>query len=340
MQILWGFFVYGHKPGPNLYLWLSQIVFSLMQENILVLGAGGQIGTELVETLRKKYSSARVVASDIKEEPAKTLLGEPFEVIDAMDRDRLEEIVAKYKITQVYHLVAMLSATAEKMPRKGWDLNMETLFHVLEMAREGKINKVFWPSSIAVFGPDTPRQNTPQHTVMNPTTVYGISKLSGELWCAYYHEKYGVDVRSLRYPGLISYKTLPGGGTTDYAVDIFHQAKARGQYECFLAEDTTLPMMYMPDAIKATIGIMEAPSEQVKIRTSYNLAALSFDPRTLAKAIQEHLPEFRINYVPDYRQAIARNWPGSIDDSAARTDWGWKPAFSLKDMVREMLANV
>lgn len=311
-----------------------------MQQNILVLGASGQIGTELVEALRNLYGNAHVVASDIKEEPSKVLLEGPYEVINAMDRDRLEEVVAQYKITQVYHLVAMLSATAEKMPRKGWDLNMETLFHVLEMAREKKIQKVYWPSSIAAFGPTTPKSDVPQHTVMDPTTVYGISKLSGELWCDYYHKKYGVDVRSLRYPGLISYKTLPGGGTTDYAIDIFHHAKAKGSYSCFLAEDTALPMMYMPDAIKATIGIMEAPAEQIKIRTSYNLASFSFDPKTLAKGIQQHLPDFTISYAPDFRQDIAKNWPQSIDDTAAREDWGWQNDYSLDDMISEMLQHI
>jgi nucleoside-diphosphate-sugar epimerase len=311
-----------------------------MQQNILVLGASGQIGTELVEALRSLYGNAHVVASDIKEEPSSVLLKGPYEVINAMDRERLEAVVAKYQITQVYHLVAMLSATAEKMPRKGWDLNMETLFHVLEMAREEKIQKVYWPSSIAAFGPTTPKTEVPQHTVMDPTTVYGISKLSGELWCDYYHKKYGVDVRSLRYPGLISYKTLPGGGTTDYAVDIFHQAKAKGHYTCFLEENTALPMMYMPDAIKATIGIMEAPADQVKIRTSYNLAAFSFDPKTLAQGIQKHLGDFTIDYAPDFRQDIAKNWPQSIDDTAAREDWGWQNDYNLEDMIEDMLQNV
>lgn len=312
----------------------------MAQQNILVLGAGGQIGTELVEGLREIYGNDHVISSDIKENPSPILLDGPFEVINAMDVARIEEVVVKYSVTQVYHLVAMLSATAEKMPRKGWDLNMETLFGVLEMAREKKIEKVFWPSSIASFGPTTPKVNVPQHTVMDPTTVYGISKLTGELWCDYYHKKYGVDVRSLRYPGLISYKTAPGGGTTDYAVDIFHKAKANGSYECFLAEETALPMMYMPDAIKATIGIMEAPAEQVKIRTSYNLASFSFDPKTLAQAIKKHIPEFTITYAPDERQAIAQNWPQSIDDSSARADWNWQNKYSLEDMVKEMLENV
>jgi nucleoside-diphosphate-sugar epimerase len=311
-----------------------------MEHNILVLGAGGQIGSELVEGLRKIYGTDHVIASDIRKEPPALLLEGPYEIIDATDRNRLEAVVEQYGITQVYHLVAMLSATAEKMPMKGWDLNMNTLFHILEMAKEGKIQRVFWPSSIAAFGPNTPKSKVPQYTTMDPTTVYGISKLTGELWCDYYHKQYGVDVRSLRYPGLISYKTQPGGGTTDYAVDIFHQAKAQNSYECFLAEDTVLPMMYMPDAIKATIGIMEAPAENVKIRTAYNLGAFSFDPQTLARIIQQHHPGFSISYAPDFRQKIAANWPQNIDDSAARQDWGWSNDFSLVDMVKDMLENV
>lgn len=311
-----------------------------MQEKILVLGSSGQIGTELVETLRKSYGNDNVVASDIKKPAAHILESGPYEEINAMDRDRLEEVVAQYKITQVYHLVAMLSATAEKMPMKGWDLNMQSLFHTLEMLREKQFNKLYWPSSIAAFGPTTPKVGTPQHTIMDPGTVYGISKLSGELWCDYYHKKYGVDVRSIRYPGLISYKTEPGGGTTDYAVDIFAKAKNEGKYECYLAEDTALPMMYMPDAIKATIGIMEAPAEDVKVRTSYNLAAFSFTPKQLAEAIKKHIPEFEISYKVDERDAIAQGWPQQIDDSVAREDWGWQNDFTLEDMVKDMLENV
>lgn len=311
-----------------------------MQENILVLGSSGQIGTDLVEALRKMYGNEHVVASDLREPAQHILESGPFEIVNAMDRDRLEEVVAKYKITQVYHLVAMLSATAEKMPMKGWDLNMISLFHTLEMAREKKFNKLYWPSSIAAFGPTTPKTGTPQHTVMDPGTVYGISKLSGELWCDYYHKKYGVDVRSLRYPGLISYKTEPGGGTTDYAVDIFHKAKKEGKYECYLAEDTALPMMYMPDAIKATIGIMEAPAEDVKLRTSYNLAAFSFTPAQLAEAIKKHIPDFEITYNVDSRNDIALGWPQEIDDTVAREDWGWKNDFNLDDMIEDMLKNV
>lgn len=311
-----------------------------MQENILVLGASGQIGTDLVEALRELYGNEHVVASDLRQPAPHILNFGPFEEINAMDRDRLEEVVKKYKITQVYHLVAMLSATAEKVPMKGWDLNMQSLFHTLEMAREKKIQKLYWPSSIAAFGPTTPKSDTPQFTVMDPGTVYGISKLSGELWCQYYHKKYGVDVRSLRYPGLISYKTEPGGGTTDYAVDIFHKAKKEGKYECYLAADTKLPMMYMPDAIKATIGIMEAPAEDVKIRTSYNLAAFSFTPEDLAQKIKKHIPDFQLDYSVDFRDEIAQGWPQSIDDSEACKDWGWKADFNLDQMVEDMLANV
>lgn len=309
-----------------------------MQEKILVLGASGQIGTELVEQLRKNYSAEQVIASDIRR-PTTEQTG-PFEEVNALDRDRLEEVVRDYGITQVYHLVAMLSATAEKMPMQGWDLNMQSLFHLLEMAREKQFNRLYWPSSIAAFGPTTPKQNTPQHTIMDPVTVYGISKLSGELWCDYYHKKYGVDVRSLRYPGLISYKTEPGGGTTDYAVEIFKKAKREGKYDCYINKGTTLPMMYMPDAIKATISIMEAPAEQVQLRTSYNIAAFSFDPEKIAEAIRKHIPDFQITYSPDHRDAIAQGWPQSIDDSVAGKDWGWQADFSLEDMVKEMLEKV
>lgn len=309
-----------------------------MQEKILVLGASGQIGTELVEQLRKNYSPDQVIASDIRQ-PSAPQSG-PFEEINALDRPRLEEVVKKHGITQVYHLVAMLSATAEKMPMKGWDLNMQSLFHLLEMAKEKQYNKLYWPSSIAAFGPTTPKENTPQHTIMDPGTVYGISKLSGELWCQYYHDKYGVDVRGLRYPGLISYKTEPGGGTTDYAVDIFKKAKHEGKYDCYINKGTTLPMMYMRDAIRATIGIMEAPAEKVKLRTSYNIAAFSFDPEKIAEAIRKHIPNFQITYSPDHRDQIAQGWPQSIDDTEARNHWGWQAEYSLEDMVKEMLENV
>lgn len=322
------------------FLSLPPLKISGMAQNILVLGASGQIGTELVEKLRTLYGNDHVVASDIKEHPSAVLKQGPYETINALDRNRIEEVVAKYNITQVYHLVAMLSATAEKNPIAGWNLNMNTLFHLLEMAREKKIEKLYWPSSIAAFGPNTPVENTPQYTVMDPTTIYGISKLSGELLCQWYHQNHGVDVRSIRYPGLISYKTVPGGGTTDYAVDIFFKAKAEGVYTCFLSEERALPMMYMEDAIKATVGIMEAPAESVKNRTSYNLASLSFTPKQLARAIQKHLPDFQINYEPDFRDKIAANWPQSIDDTEARKDWGWQHDYDLDTMVEDMLKNI
>lgn len=312
----------------------------MAQEKILILGSSGQIGTELVAALRELYGSQNVVASDLKKPTGALLESGPFEELNAMDGPAMLAVIKKYGITQVYHLVAMLSATAEKYPDKGWDLNMTSLFHVLNFAKDGLLKKVYWPSSIAAFGPTTPRTDTPQHTIMDPTTVYGISKLTGELWCQYYHEKYGVDVRSLRYPGLISWKSEPGGGTTDYAVDIFYEALKTGSYISFLSENTKLPMMYMPDAIKATIGIMEAPAESVKLRTSYNLAAFSFDPKMLAAHIRKHILDFEISYAPDFRQQIANGWPESIDDSAARRDWGWKPDYSLEEMVRDMLKNL
>ncbi len=311
-----------------------------MTDKILVLGASGQIGTDLIMQLRLDYGNDNVVASDIKKPVDFILNSGPFEEINVLDENRLLEVVKKYKITQVYHLVAMLSATGEKFPAAGWKLNMDSLFSVLNMAKDGLLKKVYWPSSIASFGPTTPRTNTAQYTIMDPGTVYGISKLSGELWCDYYHKKYGVDVRSVRYPGLISYKTQPGGGTTDYAVDIFHQALKTNSYECFLAENTVLPMMYMPDAIKATIGIMEAPSEDVKIRTSYNLSAFSFDPKTLADKIKSQLPNFNISYAIDSRNDIALSWPQSMDDSRARKDWAWQHDYDLDAMVKDMLENL
>lgn len=311
-----------------------------MTDKILILGASGQIGSELVDALRNIYGTGNVIASDLRAPSPEALERGPFEQLNAMDGPAMYEVVKKHNITQVYHLVAMLSATAEKFPEKGWELNMESLFHVLKLAKEGLLKKVYWPSSIAAFGPTTPRRDTPQFTVMDPGTVYGISKLSGELWCDYYFKKYNVDVRGLRYPGLISYKTEPGGGTTDYAVDIFHKALKDKKYECYIAEDTALPMMYMPDAIKATIGIMEAPAEKVKIRTSYNLAAFSFDPATIAAKIRKHIPDFEITYNIDNRNEIALGWPQSINDSRAREDWGWKPDYSLEDMVSDMLENI
>ncbi|MBL0330748.1 MAG: NAD-dependent epimerase/dehydratase family protein [Bacteroidetes bacterium] len=307
-------------------------------DKILVIGSSGQIGTELVQNLRDIYGIDNVVASDVKvTEQAKE---GPFEVIDVMNAQGLLEIVKRHKINQVYLLAALLSATAEKMPKFGWDLNMQGLFNVLDLAKEKIIEKVYWPSSIAVFGPNTPSINTPQFTIMEPSTVYGISKQAGERWCEYYFNKYGVDVRSLRYPGLIGWKSAPGGGTTDYAVHIFHEALKSGSYECFLSENTTLPMMYMPDAIKATIGIMQADSQKVKIRSSYNLSGFSFSPKEIALEIKKHLPNFSISYKPDSRQQIADSWPKSIDSSEANKDWGWKPEYDLASMTADMIKNL
>jgi nucleoside-diphosphate-sugar epimerase len=307
-------------------------------EKILVIGSSGQIGTELVQELRDAYGIDNVIASDLKvTEQAKE---GPFEVIDVMNAQGLGEIIKRHKITQVYLLAALLSATAEKMPKFGWDLNMQGLFNVLDLAKEKIIQKIYWPSSIAVFGPNTPKENTPQFTVMEPSTVYGISKQAGERWCEYYFNKYNVDVRSLRYPGLIGWKSAPGGGTTDYAVHIFHEALKSGSYECFLSENTTLPMMYMPDAIKATIGIMEADSQNVKIRSSYNLSGFSFSPKEIALEIKKHIPEFTISYKPDSRQQIADSWPKSIDSTEAAKDWGWKAEYDLAGMTIDMLKNL
>lgn len=311
-----------------------------MKETILVTGSSGQIGTELVMSLRKIYGNNHVVASDIKEPIAEVMESGPYEKLNVMDRENIFGIVKKYNVTQVYHLVAMLSATAEDYPENGWDLNMKSFFYVMELAREGHIKKVYWPSSIAVFGPTTPRVNTPQFTVMEPTTVYGISKQSAERWCEYYFNKYNVDVRSIRYPGLISWKSEPGGGTTDYAVDIFYEALKSGRYTSFLKADTALPMMYMEDAIRGTIELVEAPSEQVKIRSSYNFSSLSFDPQTLANAIIKKIPSFSIDYAPDFRQAIAESWPASIDDTQAREHWGWQHKYDLDAMVEDMLRNL
>ncbi len=304
---------------------------------ILVLGAGGQVGSELVEKLRAKHGRNKVLATDVRELENQN---GPFEVLNALDKEKLHDIVERYKVEEVYHLVALLSATAEKNPEFGWKLNMETLFTVLDLAKDKKIKKVFWPSSIAVFGPNTPRQNTPQQTITDPTTVYGISKLAGERWCEYYAKNYGVDVRSIRYPGLIGYKSLPGGGTTDYAVDIYHKALENGTYECFLQKGTYLPMMYMEDAIRATIELMETSEENVKIRSSYNLGGISFAPEEVAREIKNHIPQFEISYAPDFRQKIAESWPASIDDSAAFEDWGWKLEYDMAKMTEDMLKNL
>jgi nucleoside-diphosphate-sugar epimerase len=306
-------------------------------ERILIIGSNGQIGLELAENLRKSYGSENVICSDVRKLDNQIA---PFETLDILDQTKLHEIVKKYNITQVYLLAALLSATAEKNPKFAWDLNMNGLFHVLDLAKEGIIKKIYWPSSIAVFGPTTPRQNTPQYTVMEPNTIYGISKQAGERYCEYYHQKYGVDVRSIRYPGLIGWKSAPGGGTTDYAVHIYHEALKNKSYECFLSAETALPMMYMPDAIRATIELMEAPAEQVKIRSSYNLGGISFNPEEIAASIRKYIPEFTISYKPDFRQAIADSWPQSINDSEARNHWGWKPEFDLDGMTKEMLDNL
>lgn len=311
-----------------------------MHTRILIIGACGQIGSELTAKLREIYGTDNVIASDIRKGDQDVFKSGPFEVLDAMNFDAVAAVVEKYEIEEVYLMAALLSATAEKNPAFAWDLNMNSLFHVLNLAKEKKIKKVFWPSSIAVFGPTTPRDNTPQYTVMEPSTVYGISKQTGERWCEYYFNKYGVDVRSIRYPGLISWKTLPGGGTTDYAVDIYYKAVEENKYTCFLSENTALPMMYMDDAIKATIGIMQAPKEEIKIRSSYNLSAMSFTPKEIAASIAKVQSGFTIDYVPDFRQAIADSWPASIDDQKAREDWGWKHDFNLESMTKEMLGNL
>lgn len=311
-----------------------------MNTKILIIGACGQIGTELTAKLRETYGVENVIASDIRKLENDVVQNGIFEVVNALDYNQIENLVEKYEITDVYLMAALLSATAEKNPAFAWDLNMNSLFHVLNLAKAGKIKKIFWPSSIAVFGPTTPRDNTPQYTVMEPSTVYGISKQSGERWCEYYHKQYGVDVRSIRYPGLISWTTPPGGGTTDYAVDIYYKALSDKKYTCFLAENTGLPMMYMDDAIKATINIMQAPAENIKVRSSYNLSAISFTPKEIAESIKKHIPEFTIDYVPDFRQAIADSWPASIDDSVARKDWGWQHDYDMEKMTTVMLENL
>ncbi|RNL80798.1 NAD-dependent epimerase/dehydratase family protein [Sinomicrobium pectinilyticum] len=311
-----------------------------MTPKILIIGACGQIGSELTLALRALYGNEQVIASDIREGNEELMRSGSFEILDATDKNTITSCVRKHKITDVYLMAAMLSATAEKYPDKAWDLNMNSLFHVLDLARDKEIRKVFWPSSIAVFGPSTPKRDTPQQTVMEPSTVYGISKLSGERWCEYYFKNYGVDVRSIRYPGLISWKTSPGGGTTDYAIEIYHKALQQGTYECFLGKDTVLPMMYMEDAIRATISIMQADAQSIRVRSSYNLAAISFDPEEMAETIKEHIPDFTISYAPDFRQKIADTWPQSIDDSSAREDWGWKARYDLKTITADMLSNL
>jgi nucleoside-diphosphate-sugar epimerase len=307
---------------------------------IIVIGSCGQIGTELVLALRSLNGAQNVIAADLKEECPPILANGPYLKMDILDREAVRKYIIDEHVEEVYLLAALLSATAEKNPDFAWRLNMEGLFTILDLAKERHVKKVFWPSSIAVFGPTTPADLTPQHTVMEPSTVYGISKQAGERWCEYYFNKFGVDVRSIRYPGLISYKSLPGGGTTDYAVDIFYKAKSQGNFTCFLKDDTALPMMFMDDAIRGTIELMQAPAEQIKIRSAYNLAGSSFTPAELATSIQKHLPDFTIDYAPDFRQAIADSWPNSIDDSYAQKDWGWQAQFDTNAMVKVMLENV
>lgn len=311
----------------------------MKKTRVLLIGAGGQLGSELTQGLRSIHGNDNVIASDIKDVQGVLAEG-PYEKLDVMQRDKLFELIKSNHVTQVYHLAALLSATGEKDPRWAWKLNMESLLFVLEAAYELKLDKVYWPSSIAAFGPTTPKQHTPQDTIMDPTTVYGITKLAGERWCEYYFRRYGVDVRSLRYPGLIGYKTLPGGGTTDYAVDIYFKALKDKKYECFLSADTYLPMMYMDDAVKATLDLMEAPAEKVKVRSSYNISSMSFCPAQIASTIKKHIPEFEIEYKPDFRQSIADSWPKSIDDSAARSDWGWQHQFGLEEMTIDILKGL
>ncbi|MDB5208347.1 MAG: NAD-dependent epimerase/dehydratase family protein [Flavisolibacter sp.] len=312
----------------------------MTKEKILVIGASGQIGVELTLALRKIYGATNVIASDLREQNPLLEGTGPYVSLDVMNKEMLHVQVIRQGVTQIYLLAAILSATGEKNPALAWHLNMQGLLNVLDIAKEEKLTKVYWPSSIAVFGPTSPKKDCPQKTIIEPTTVYGISKYAGEFWCNYYFMKYGVDVRSLRYPGLISYKSAPGGGTTDYAIEIFHEALEEGHYKCFLERDTYLPMMYMPDAIRATIELMEAPKEKISIRTSYNLSAISFSPEEISTEIKKHIPEFTINYAPDYRQAIANSWPQSIDDSVAAKDWGWKPEFDLSAMTKDMLDNL
>ncbi|MDI9320489.1 MAG: NAD-dependent epimerase/dehydratase family protein [Phycisphaerales bacterium] len=310
-------------------------------EKILIIGACGQIGVELTLALRQLYSNNQVIASDLRPEVHPLLEGTgSYYTIDATDIKAVAELVQKEKVTQIYLLAALLSATGEKMPMKAWDINMNSLLQILELGVEQKLSKIYWPSSIAVFGTTTPKNDTPQKTIVEPSTVYGISKYAGELWAQYYHRRWGLDVRSLRYPGLISWKSTPGGGTTDYAVEIYYEALKNKQYTSFLSENTYLPMMYMDDAIRGTIELMEAPGEQIKSRMAYNLSAMSFSPKEIAAVIQKHIPNFKIDYAPDFRQAIADSWPSSIDDTGARMDWHWQHRFDLDKMTEDMLRNL
>ncbi|MCF6297888.1 MAG: NAD-dependent epimerase/dehydratase family protein [Flavobacteriaceae bacterium] len=306
-----------------------------MTSKILIIGSSGQIGTELVLKLRQIHGNENIIASDVRVGNYEVMKSGVFEILDATKKDDILKIIKKHHIKQVYLMVAMLSAIAEKIPKRAWELNMNTLFNVLDLAKDGFIDKVFWPSSIAIFGPSSPKKDTPQHTIMDPTTVYGISKLAGENWCNYYHNKFGVDIRSIRYPGIISYKTIPGGGTTDYAVEIFHEAIKNKTYKSFLSEDTILPMMYMDDAIDATIKLMK--NKNIPKYESYNIAAMNFSPKELSTAIQKYIPDFTITYKDDSRQEIANTWPQSIDDNQAKKDWNWKSKVSLDQLVKSML---
>ena len=309
----------------------------MRKDKILVIGANGQIGIVLTHALREIYGNDNVLATDIR---TSETLNEPFEILDVLDIEGLSNIVKRYDITQIYHLAAILSANGEKNPRRTWDINMNGLFNILEVAKEFSLNKVFFPSSIAVFGTNTPKEKTPQFTFLDPSTVYGISKAAGENWSQYYFDKYQLDVRSIRYPGVISYQSMPGGGTTDYAVDIFHKAVQGIDFDCFLSEETCLPMIYMPDAIRATLELMEAPREKIKVRSSYNLAAMSFSPLEIVNSIQQHFPNFKVNYNPDFRQSIADSWPASIDDSEARNDWNWKENYNINEMTKDMIIQL
>jgi nucleoside-diphosphate-sugar epimerase len=312
----------------------------MVKDKILVIGASGQIGVELTMALRKIYGNANVIASDLREQNALLEGTGPYVSLDVMNKEMLHVQVIRQNITQIYLLAAILSATGEKNPNLAWHLNMQSLLNVLDIAREEKLQKVYWPSSIAVFGPTSPKKDCPQQTIIEPTTVYGISKYAGEFWCNYFYQRYNVDVRSLRYPGLISYKSSPGGGTTDYAVEIYHDALSDKHYDCFLKEDTYLPMMYMPDAIRATIELMEAPKEKISVRTAYNIASMSFSPKEIAASIKNYITDFSVAYKPDYRQAIADSWPQSINDNVARNDWGWKHEYNLDAMTKDMLNNL
>lgn len=306
-------------------------------ERILIIGANGQIGSVLTQSLMRLYGAENVIASDIRKVENHEGI---FEQLDVLDTKRLHEIIDNYQINQIYHLAAILSAKGESMPMQAWNFNMNSFFNVIEAAKEKSIDKVFFPSSIAAFGPTTPKYDTPQQTIMIPETVYGISKSCAEDWCNYFWLKNKLDIRSLRYPGIIGYQSMPGGGTTDYAVDIYHKAVKGEDFECFLKPDTMLPMIYMEDAIKATIHLMEAPVEKVKVRTSYNLAAISFTPAQITKSIQNFYPDFNVSYKPDFRQVIADSWPASIDDSEARNDWNWKPKYDLDSMTKDMIHNL